>query len=318
VTTILSTRDVPAERRADLVRELVWASIAEIDIEHGVPADALDVEVAIDSIGGIGFFAVRSTPVRIRPTPAPPPQVRDAPVFLGLRRRPATPAPGDARVPKPTALISVYDAATPSTVRFDGGIDEVFFRFPRRALALPDAALAELDGVTLDPDDPVTRFAADYLARLATQADLRVGKAAEAMAAPTTELVHALLAARLDGAWTTPLAREHLLQPRILDYLGRHLTEPDLTARRVAEAHHISVRYLYAVLQRTGIVLGEWVRARRLEGSRRELARPEARRSTIASVGRRWGFTDAATFSRAFKAQFGLSPTEWRNLPRPG
>jgi AraC-like DNA-binding protein len=36
-------------------------------------------------------------------------------------------------------------------------------------------------------------------------------------------------------------------------------------------------------------------------------------------VARRWGFTDASSFARMFRATFGMSPREWRetNRPRP-
>jgi AraC-like DNA-binding protein len=82
----------------------------------------------------------------------------------------------------------------------------------------------------------------------------------------------------------------------------------------IAAAHNISVRHLYAVLSKAGISLGDWIRAHRLEECRKDLARPGSRSITIASIARRWGFTDAAHFSRVFKEAYGLTPKEWRDL----
>jgi AraC-like DNA-binding protein len=36
--------------------------------------------------------------------------------------------------------------------------------------------------------------------------------------------------------------------------------------------------------------------------------------ATIASVARRWGFTDATHFGRAFKEAYRMSPRDWRAL----
>ncbi|WP_328876245.1 helix-turn-helix transcriptional regulator [Streptomyces sp. NBC_00287] len=93
-----------------------------------------------------------------------------------------------------------------------------------------------------------------------------------------------------------------------------HLAEHDLTAARIARAHHISVRYLYKMLAQSGITLGDWLRANRLEQCRRELGHPQARSMTIEAIAHRWGFTSASHFSRVFKEAYGVSPREWRKL----
>lgn len=94
-------------------------------------------------------------------------------------------------------------------------------------------------------------------------------------------------------------------------------TAPDLSAARIAAAHDISVRHLYAVLSRSGISLGDWIRARRLAECRRELAQPGGRLRTIAAIGRSCGFGDATHFSKVFKQAYGLSPRAWHEQGRP-
>ncbi|GAA2623025.1 hypothetical protein GCM10010307_08050 [Streptomyces vastus] len=110
---------------------------------------------------------------------------------------------------------------------------------------------------------------------------------------------------------------EATLSLRITQYLRKHLADPDLSAARIAAAHDISVRHLYAVLSRSGISLGDWIRARRLAECRRELAGPNGRLRTIAAIGRRWGFADATHFSKVFKQAYGISPRAWRDQNHP-
>lgn len=107
------------------------------------------------------------------------------------------------------------------------------------------------------------------------------------------------------------------LSLRITQYIRDHLADPGLCAPRIAAAHGISVRHLYTVLARSGISLGDWIRAHRLAECRRELAGPQGRVRTIASIGRTWGFVDATHFSKAFKSAYGISPRAWREQHHP-
>ena len=134
------------------------------------------------------------------------------------------------------------------------------------------------------------------------------------MSHPSVELVRALITTHLDA---TALGKEPLqatLQLRIMEYVRARLGDPGLNAVQIAAEHHISVRHLYNVLAAGGISLGDWIRKQRLEGCREDLARPGLRSLTIATVSRRWGFTDPSSFGRVFRAAYGLSPREWRSL----
>ncbi|MFE5829324.1 hypothetical protein ACFQ67_03480 [Streptomyces sp. NPDC056488] len=46
---------------------------------------------------------------------------------------------------------------------------------------------------------------------------------------------------------------------RVIAYVRRHLTDPELSPDRIAHAHAFSRRRLYAVLKRVGIRLEQWV-----------------------------------------------------------
>jgi AraC-like DNA-binding protein len=100
----------------------------------------------------------------------------------------------------------------------------------------------------------------------------------------------------------------------MLAYARRHLSDPGLDAEQIAAAHHISVRYLYKVLADGDVSLRDWIRTHRLEACRRELSASDV--STIAAVARRNGFVDMSAFSRAFRTEYGISPSEWRRRPR--
>ncbi|MGW5265624.1 helix-turn-helix domain-containing protein [Microbispora sp. NPDC004025] len=91
-----------------------------------------------------------------------------------------------------------------------------------------------------------------------------------------------------------------------------------LTPETIAAAHQISVRHLYTLFAEQGLTVAAWIRRCRLEQCHRDLADPRRRSLPIQSVAARWGFTDAATFSRAFRAAYGMSPRDHRDLAAAG
>lgn len=83
-------------------------------------------------------------------------------------------------------------------------------------------------------------------------------------------------------------------------------------ARRTTAAHHVSVRYLHLLFAQHRLGVREWIVRERLEGARRHLATDPPRNSSIAAIGRRWGFCDAGHFARRFRHAYGVSPRKWR------
>jgi AraC family transcriptional activator of tynA and feaB len=99
---------------------------------------------------------------------------------------------------------------------------------------------------------------------------------------------------------------------RILRFVDAHISEPTLGPIEVAAAMGVSVRHLHRLFSATGNTLGDYIRARRLEQCRNDLANPRFREKTITDIAFFWGFSDAAHFSHSFRKQFGVSPRAFR------
>ncbi|MFI9240588.1 helix-turn-helix domain-containing protein [Streptomyces sp. NPDC053079] len=102
-----------------------------------------------------------------------------------------------------------------------------------------------------------------------------------------------------------PEARRRALQARIHDYIRQRLRDPGLTPEAVAASHGISTRHLYALFRDQGLTVGAWIRERRLENCRRDLADPLLLGRPIHSIAAGWGFPNPADFSRTFRAPTG-------------
>ncbi|WP_265736672.1 helix-turn-helix domain-containing protein [Streptantibioticus cattleyicolor] len=112
--------------------------------------------------------------------------------------------------------------------------------------------------------------------------------------------------------------RQGALLRDVMAYIERHLSDPLLSPGTIAAAHHISVRYLHRLFQRERSTVSGYVRDRRLERCRADLADPALAAHSVSRIRTGWGFRDAAAFSRTFKRTYGMAPSEYRRLTGTG
>ncbi|NGO12822.1 helix-turn-helix domain-containing protein [Streptomyces sp. HC44] len=318
MSPVLDTAFIPPRDREEVVRNAVWESMVAVDIDHGPAAEDISVRIGLGTVGPIRVCSARATAVTLRRTARLARQDEEPAVTLGVQMTGSSVVVQNGRecLLRPGEF-AVYESIAPYTHLFDAGVDYRFIRFPRVALALPDRLLRDITAVPLGSDNPVARLAFTYFSQLAVSDALHQGVHADAVVEPSIELLRAVLTSQHGASRLAKEPLEATLGLRITQYIREHLADPDLSAARIAAVHGISVRHLYAVLSRSGIRLGDWIRTRRLAACRRELAGPNGRLRTIAAIGRSWGFVDATHFSKVFKQAYGTSPRAWRDQNHP-
>lgn len=102
------------------------------------------------------------------------------------------------------------------------------------------------------------------------------------------------------------------LRIRILHFVNAHLFDPALTPFIIADALGVSVRHVHRVFSASGNTLGDYIRARRLEQCRQDLADNRFTNRSITEIAFARGFCDTAHFSHSFRKQFGISARAFR------
>lgn len=120
--------------------------------------------------------------------------------------------------------------------------------------------------------------------------------------------------ARHAGAQGTLPAETHqqVLLQRIHGFIDAHLADPELSPQAVADALHLSVRQLHRLFQQDSTSVSAWIRQRRLERCKTDLLDPRLADQPIHAIAMCWGFTHPADFTRAFRAAYGMTPSDCR------
>lgn len=92
--------------------------------------------------------------------------------------------------------------------------------------------------------------------------------------------------------------------------INESLLDPPSPAE-IAARLNVSVRHLYRHFELNGVSIGRYIQRQRLRCSARELAQIGNTSTTITTIAYKWGFSDSAHFSRAFKRQYGMTPRDY-------
>jgi len=308
---ILDTADLPPDRRADAIAEVIQFSGAQTRIVYNCPDDEVSARFEYFTVGEAHVLKSQNSPLGFVTTPALLNGAESDLLVVSLKL-----AGTATHTQAPGRLLGSGDLFITNLWRpyeyFDDGGQNAWFHIPLDRLGLPrDYATRASEVIHSSPLAVQLQWHLQILFRDADA--ISQGPAASTVAQATTDLVRAALISAVDEEPLRHDGWDQNLTTVVKSYIARHLADPDLGAERIARAMFISVRQVYKLWETEPGPLGQWIVERRLEAARHELASPRGRNQTIAATARRWGFADSTHFSRRFRQAYGMSPREWRH-----
>lgn len=178
-------------------------------------------------------------------------------------------------------------------------------------------AARELDLAQDMPISPTMNLMlADFLSSLARNVASMDQHQREQMAAATRSMIQACLIPRAERSMPAAPPVASLMIDRARQITRQNLAIPDFGPVHLCRALAVSRSKLYRYFEPLGGV-SRFVQQERLMEARRRLADP-VRSASIQIVAAEVGFLDHSTFSRAFRREFGYSPSEAREKALAG
>lgn len=299
-----STDDVAPHQRHDLWRSQGWPSIGQLlestaEPDFSARSQMLVLTDTTVTLGRYGTQTVHRTPALIRQTPVDHLHV-------------AIPLDADLRTTGGTARAGttiVIDLAQEWRHHAPEG-RMVTIAVPR-ARALEHGIDPGAVHGTLLPSNAATLLR-EHALQMIAQAEQLPAAAAYRLAGTVVDLVAVALLANHRSALPTEAAVDEVLRQRASRMILSSLTQPWLDAGHLAGALGISRSRLYRLFADKGGVQRTIRRERLLAASAALISST----MTIGEVAARFRFGDTAHFARAFRAMFGMSPSEWRTANR--
>jgi AraC-like DNA-binding protein len=323
MSTLIRTDAVPPADRLDYVQQITAATWVPMECRSEYGADYWG-EFRASGLGAMQVVVLDVMPITVRRTAelisqADPDMLK---MLLVCGSGSSVVSQGDQQARLSAAEFALYDTRRPYEVAC--GVDQerptrlLTFMFSPSLLPLSPSRLRRLTAVRIPAAAGLGDLTAQFLLQLARNVDHYSPAEAARLSTAALEVLATRLARELDVTdWGTPEARRHALLTTVQGFIQQHLGDPGLSPAGIAAAQHISLRSLHQLFHDEGLTVAGWIRQRRLERCRRDLADPALAHRPVAAIAARWGFTSAADFSRMFRAVHGMPPAEYRRSARP-
>jgi AraC-like DNA-binding protein len=315
---VCDTATVQASDRAELWVEAISALFVPLECtpHHGA---AFYGRLRAGALGPVQLCALEVSPHTVKRTPRLAANTAGDEYKLSLNLggealivqdgRDAVLRPGD---------FAIYDCTRPYTLVANNPFRMLVCVLPRDIIGLSPERIAAATATRIPGNGGIAWAMAPFLKRLA---DLAIREEVPADEHRVVESVVDLVESLCAGVISEDVgphahSRAELLL-RIRAYIDSHLGDPELTPTQIAAAHFVSKRYLHKLFEAEGVSVSRWIRERRLERCRRDLAEDQRREETVTRIGMRWGLMDAGHFSRLFRDAYGCTPTEYRREHLP-
>jgi AraC family transcriptional regulator, positive regulator of tynA and feaB len=220
---------------------------------------------------------------------------------------------GDRQLALTAGDVVLWDGLQPTDVEILEAFHKRTLLFPRERVLALCPRLGEVNAFPSLTNSGPARLLVRYMHALVAELPQLDAAATTAAANAALELLRAAIEPTLPPSRSVIRAE---MRAEIRRYVKTHLHDPSLSPASIAGAYAMSVRALHALFEDADESVAGLVRSERLGRCLEDLQRPNA--GSVTDIAFRWGFCDAAHFSRVFKREFATTPSEIRRAALAG
>ncbi|OWV98032.1 helix-turn-helix domain-containing protein [Rhizobium sp. R693] len=216
---------------------------------------------------------------------------------------------GGLHAPVFTNSLAIYDPRRPYVLTNSTPVRQLLLQLPRQALpqtaierlAAPFTANAEHDGMCRI----LLSLMESTMYEIGHLDAVRRASVGQTM----IDLVRTMIGEDPAVQVVNPL---DLLLARIKDFIAKNIDRPDLTIAMIARRMGCSVRYVYRAFEAERLTPSVYIWDLRLQQAAAKLGEAGGHSGEISRIAFGLGFSSSAHFSRAFRARYAVSPSQWR------
>lgn len=314
MSQLLTTASVEPARQLAYWTEMVCDTYVQLDCAAAADADTIEGEIAVDQLATLQLSRVTASAQQVRRTPARIACASEDYFLVSIQAqghgavvqdgRHAALAPGD---------FALYDSTRPYELRFDGPFQQYVLKLPGATLRTALRDTHRLTATQVSGARGAGHLMLNMIRTLAADIDTLAPESAVAVADSVTQILIAGLSALPAARQRQPSHLTALHREQIKACVRARLHEPGLSVASVAAQLRLAPSTLHRAWAGEPCSLADWIWAQRLDAARRDLCDPTLATRSVSQIAFSWGFSDAAHFSRAFRARFRCAPSELRS-----
>ena len=199
----------------------------------------------------------------------------------------------------------LYTTGLPWSLRIPDTNESLVIQVPRKRLGLPRRLITDLSALTVDSTEPGFKLVNGYAAALFEES----GDGDRSAYGRIAVDLLAVLVWQMASGGGAPVHPADIHLGRLQRAARENIADPRLDVSLLASMLGVSVRTVHSAFATIGLTPAEYIRRQRIEAA---AARLSSSGMPITDIAISVGFADVTTFTRCFKRQHGVTPSQWR------
>lgn len=206
---------------------------------------------------------------------------------------------------------SIYTSDAPVRIEGSRNYHSLSAKIPLTRFSSRPEELHQFSATAYSADQGLAPAVQSFLRHLKVSNGSISGAARVGVSQHVVGMIEQMLRSQNDHRAHTETSAD-VLRERCLAYIESNLQNHDLSPQMIAEGAFISTRYLHQLFSQTDLTVARYIRKRRIERIREDLASPARALEPIEQIALRWGVQNVSYFGQVFKRIEGCTPAEFR------